>query len=111
MNTLDRLLSTLGIMRAEIKSLEARSLKEITAGHHDISDGLDRCSQALTLDADRLWDEVKRMRKAIAQSQPLMDKQSQPSGVRHRVGCTRLGASLSHYTNRGPTCEYCGVTG
>jgi hypothetical protein len=42
---------------------------------------------------------------------PLMDEPSSVTGVYHRVGCTRVGATLSHYKVGGPTCEDCGVTG
>ena len=31
------------------------------------------------------------------------------SGVFHRVGCVRMGATLSHYPEIGPRCEYCAV--
>lgn len=46
-------------------------------------------------------------RLAIRQG-PLSDTPGM-SGVYHRVGCTRVGGTLTHYPDVGPRCEYCAV--
>ena len=102
--------SSLAIMRSEIKSLQARSLEAIATSNDLQATGLERCTRALQIEVARVHAELRLVVEAVLHSQPLMAEVSQPSGVRHRVGCTRTGATLSHYRT-GPTCEHCGVTG
>jgi hypothetical protein len=61
------------------------------------------------LDYNAAIGVAQRLNERLAVREgPLSDAPGM-SGVFHRVGCIRTGATLTHYPETGPRCEYCDV--